>query len=238
MAERESRNCFVFGKIRESEMCVSDCIQKINMSGQAFCSWCHETIRYGPINQHFVWLFFCFKFTSYYFWYWPVSSRKRGFSPKWKSKVVEKKFLLEKKIDKHTFFPVKIKVIDLWMQIEVRKLIFFMNFSVLDFFKFASRMPQTAQIFVWTFKIFRGSIPPDPPRYFLFFFPLAILRIWVLKFLFFSNLTQSDFPLVVADRLKSMLYLYQNIFYCCTRIYIFYRSIPTGCSCQIIRDFC
>ena len=170
------------------------------------------------------------------FWYWPVSSRKRGFSRKWKSKVVGKKFSVGKKIDRHAFFSVKIKVIDLWMQIEVRKLIFIMNFSVLDFFKFASRMPQTAQIFVWTFKIFRGSMPPDPPRYFLFFFSLAILRIWVLKFLFFSNLTQSDFPLVVADRLKSMLYLYQN--YCCTRIYIFYRSIPTDCSCQIIRDFC
>ena len=56
------------------------------------------------------------------------------------------------------------------MQIEVRKLIFIMNFSVLDFFKFASRMPQTAQIVVSTFKIFRGSMPPDPPRYFLIFF--------------------------------------------------------------------
>ena len=67
MAERESRNWFVFGKIRESEMCVSDCIQMIGVSGQAFCSWCHETMRFGPINQHFVWLFFCFKFTSYYF---------------------------------------------------------------------------------------------------------------------------------------------------------------------------
>ena len=54
MAERESRNWFVSGKIRESEMCVSDCIQKVNVSGQAFCSWCHETIWYGPINQHFV----------------------------------------------------------------------------------------------------------------------------------------------------------------------------------------
>ena len=56
------------------------------------------------------------------------------------------------------------------MQIEVRKLIFIMNFSVLDFFKFASRMPQTAQILVSTFKIFRWSMPPDPPRYFLIFF--------------------------------------------------------------------
>ena len=81
------------------------------------------------------------------------------------------------------------------MQIEVRKLIFIMNFSVLDFFKFASRMPQTAQIFVWTFKIFRGSMHPDPPRYFLFFFSsLAVLKIRVLKFLSFSNLTQCDFP--------------------------------------------
>ena len=52
---------------------------------------------------------------------------------------------------------MKIKMIDLWMQIEVRKLIFIMNFSVLDFFKFATRMPQTAQILVSTFKIFDWS---------------------------------------------------------------------------------
>ena len=50
MAERESRNWFVFGKIRESEMCVSDCIQKINVSGQAVPG----VTRYGPINQNFV----------------------------------------------------------------------------------------------------------------------------------------------------------------------------------------
>ena len=170
MAERESRNWFVFGKIREPEMCVSDCIQKINVSGQAFCSWCHETIRYGPINQHFVWLFFCFKFTSYYF---DIGQFRRGNedSRRNENRKSWKKILsVGKKIDRHTFFPVKIKVIDLWMQIEVRKLIFIMNFSLLDFFKFASRMPQTAQIFVSTFKIFWGGMPPDPPRYFLFFF--------------------------------------------------------------------
>ena len=80
---------------------------------------------------------------------------------------------------------MKVKMMNLWMQIEDRKLIFIMNFSVLDFFKFASRMPQTAQILVSTFRIFRGGHAPGPPRYFLFF-PLAILRIWVLKFLFFS----------------------------------------------------
>ena len=56
------------------------------------------------------------------------------------------------------------------MQIEVRKLIFIMNFSVLDFFKFASRMPQTAQSLVSTFKIFRGSMPPDPLDISSFFF--------------------------------------------------------------------
>ena len=61
-------------------------------------------------------------------------------------------------------------MVDLWLQIEGTKLIFIMNISVLDFFKFASRMPQIAQILVSTFKIFRGSMPPDPPRNFLSFF--------------------------------------------------------------------
>ena len=60
------------------------------------------------------------------------------------------------------------------MQIEGTKLIL-INFSVLDFFKFASRMPQIAQILVSTFKIFRGSLPLDPRRNFpLFFFSFAI----------------------------------------------------------------
>ena len=68
------------------------------------------------------------------------------------------------------FFLLKIKMVDLWLQIEGTKLIFVMNISVLDFFKFASRMPQIAQILVSTFKIFRGSMPLDPPRNFLFFF--------------------------------------------------------------------
>ena len=56
------------------------------------------------------------------------------------------------------------------MQIEGTKLIFIMNISVVDFFKFASRVRQIAQILVSTFKIFRGCMPPDPPRNFLFFF--------------------------------------------------------------------
>ena len=50
------------------------------------------------------------------------------------------------------------------MQIEGTKLIFIINISVLDFFKFASRMPQIAQILVSTFKIFRGGgHAPGPP---------------------------------------------------------------------------
>ena len=67
------------------------------------------------------------------------------------------------------------------MQTEDMKLIFVMNFSVLDFFKFASRMPQIAQILVMTFKIFQGGgrggsgiMPPEPPRNFILFFILAI----------------------------------------------------------------
>ena len=47
-------------------------------------------------------------------------------------------------------------MMDLWMQVEGTKLIFIINSSVLDFLKFASRMPQIAQILVSTFKIFRG----------------------------------------------------------------------------------
>ena len=68
---------------------------------------------------------------------------------------------------------MKIKMMDLWMQIEATKLIFIMNFSVLDFFKFASRMPQIAQILVSTFKIFReegvGGMPQTPVEIFSFF---------------------------------------------------------------------
>ena len=52
------------------------------------------------------------------------------------------------------FFPMKMKMMDLWMQIQGTKFIFVMNFNVLDFFKFAFRMPQIAQISVSTFKIF------------------------------------------------------------------------------------
>ena len=97
MAERESRNLFVFGKIRESEMCVSDCIQKINVSGQAFCSWCHETIRYGPVNQHFVWLFFCFKFASYYFDFCQFRRRNEDSRGNENRKLWKKFFLVGKK---------------------------------------------------------------------------------------------------------------------------------------------
>ena len=39
------------------------------------------------------------------------------------------------KIDKHTFFSMKIKMMDLWMQTECTKLIFIMNVSVLHFLK-------------------------------------------------------------------------------------------------------
>ena len=48
------------------------------------------------------------------------------------------------------------------MQIEGRKLIFIMNFSVLDFFKFTSRMPQIAQIFSLDFQNFSRETSPPP----------------------------------------------------------------------------
>ena len=65
---------------------------------------------------------------------------------------------------------MQIKMMDLlWMQIEGTKLIFIMNFSVLDFFKFAPRMHQIAQILDLTFKNFGTSLEIS-----FFFFSLAI----------------------------------------------------------------
>ena len=56
-----------------------------------------------------------------------------------------------------------------------------MNFSVLDFFKYISRMPQIVQILVLTFKVVQGrergwgvrgvgGMLLEPPRNFIFFF--------------------------------------------------------------------
>ena len=75
MAERESRNWFVFGKIHELEMCVSDCIQKISVSGQAFCS-SEPGIRRGNEDS--------------------CGNENR--------KLLKNFFSAEKQIDKHTFF--------------------------------------------------------------------------------------------------------------------------------------
>ena len=49
------------------------------------------------------------------------------------------------------------------MQIEGKKLIFIMNFSVLDFFKFASRMPEIAQVFPLVFlELFQALLSDSP----------------------------------------------------------------------------
>ena len=66
------------------------------------------------------------------------------------------------------------------MQTEGTTLILIINFSVLDFFKFASRMPEIAQILVSTFKIFRrggGGGGGGGPRNFLFFFFISNSRL-------------------------------------------------------------
>ena len=69
------------------------------------------------------------------------------------------------------------------MQIKCTKLIFVMNFSVLHFFKFASRMPQ---ILVLTFKIFLwgerggGGDAPRPPKKFPPFFFISNSRLCIL----------------------------------------------------------
>ena len=59
-------------------------------------------------------------------------------------------------------FYMKIKMIGWWMQNEGTKLTFIMNFSVLVYSSFASRMPQIAQIVVFDFQHFPRGMPPDP----------------------------------------------------------------------------
>ena len=61
---------------------------------------------------------------------------------------------------------MKNQTVDLWMQNEGTKHIFIMNFSVIDFFKFASRMPQTAQanLGLQNFPRGAGGMPRTPPR--------------------------------------------------------------------------
>ena len=72
------------------------------------------------------------------------------------NRKLQKNIFSMEKINKHTFFSMKIKMEDLGMEIEGTKLIFIVNLSVLHFFKFASRMHQIAQILVSTFKVFWG----------------------------------------------------------------------------------
>ena len=90
------------------------------------------------------------------------SSWKWWFSQKWASKIVEQNIFSGEKNRQAYFFSMKIQMMDLWMQIEGKKLVFIMNFSMLDFFKFASRMPRIAQRLVSTFKNFPGEHAPGP----------------------------------------------------------------------------
>ena len=84
---------------------------------------------------------------------------------KYKSKIEEQNIFRGKRIDKHTFFLWKLRWWICECKLETcRKLIFTMNFSVLDFFKFPSRKPQTTQILVSTFKIFPEEHTPGPPK--------------------------------------------------------------------------
>ena len=102
------------------------------------------------------------------------SSRKQGSRGNENWKLWNKIFSMGKKIDKHTLFSMKINMMDMWMQIEGRKMIFIMNFSVLDFFKFASRMPQIAQILVSTFTFFTREHAPRTLIDISSFFSLAV----------------------------------------------------------------
>ena len=85
------------------------------------------------------------------------------------------------------------------MQIEGTKLIFVTKFSVLDFFRFASRMRQIAQIkLVSTFNIFqmggRDCPPPPPPPP-----PLEILLLFSLAIPGSDNVDRDDLKFTCSD---------------------------------------
>ena len=139
-----------------------------------------------------------------------------------------KRYFHGKKIDKDTdFFSMKIKMMDLWMQIEGTKLIFIMNFSVLDFFKFASRMPNIAQILVSPWHPPLPPQPPPPPTHpsqkfpLFFFFSLAIPGSdkWLPKMEAFEY-THSGLPLP----LERCLFSYETgIANSCCLVYLWAR---------------
>ena len=106
----------------------------------------------------------------------------------------KKNFSVGEKNRQAYFSSMNIEMMDLWMLIEGTKLIFIMNFSVVDFFKFASRMPQIACVkLVSTFKIFQWA------RHTTSWAILAPMRVCIhvqhwklttfLKFLTASNVT-------------------------------------------------
>ena len=72
------------------------------------------------------------------------------------TQILEKYIFRGKKLTS-IHFSIKFKMMDPCMQIEGTKLISIMNFRVQDFFRFAPRMPQIAQIIVSTFNIFPGG---------------------------------------------------------------------------------
>ena len=70
-------------------------------------------------------------------------------------------------------------------------------------------------------------MPPDPLHifFFLFCFVFGNSQDLGTKIPILLNFDTEWLSFGCSDRLKSMLYLYQNIFCCCTRIYIFFTEV-------------
>ena len=114
MAERESINWFVFGKIRKLEMCVSDCIHKITVSSQDFSSWCHEMILVRTNKSTFCLIVFFFvsslRNIIFIFASFVVEMRILA---EMKTQIVKKIFSVGKKLISILFSSMKIKMMDL-----------------------------------------------------------------------------------------------------------------------------
>ena len=118
-------------------------------------------------------------------------SRKRGFSRKWKSKIVETCiFRGKKEIDKHTCFLWQLRWWIYERKLKVKN--WYSSWILACYISSNSRMPQIAQILVSTFTIFLGGAgvggggrehARDPPRNFLFFF-ISSSRHWFFMSMF------------------------------------------------------
>ena len=117
-------SAFTFSAVLESEF---ESCRSLGFPRFCLLEWVRKMKRCFILFIHWPTILEISSFLYYRAW----NSLRKQFSRKWTSKIAEKYIFLGKNRQAY-FFRMKIKMMDLWMQIEGTKLIFVMNFSVLD----------------------------------------------------------------------------------------------------------